>query len=138
MHNCGTCGHDCQGGTCMGSACQPVFLAAGTEAALGIAIDATNVYWTEIIGHVYSAPLTGGAATKLGNTGAGAYGIALVGNTLYVTSDGANVWRLSTTPGTPIQVASVPAGEGVTIAIAADASNVYFSTWSHASPPCVV
>jgi hypothetical protein len=44
--NCGSCGHDCQGGTCMTGACQPVVLAAGQSSPQGIAVDSKNVYWT--------------------------------------------------------------------------------------------
>jgi hypothetical protein len=43
--NCGACGHDCLGGSCAAGACQPVTLATAT-APQGVAVDATNVYWT--------------------------------------------------------------------------------------------
>ncbi len=46
--NCGACGHDCQGGACLGSACQPVTIASGQMQASGIAVDASNVYWTTL------------------------------------------------------------------------------------------
>jgi hypothetical protein len=47
-HNCGTCGHDCQGGACQGGACVPLppgVLASGLIAPVSVAVDSANVYW---------------------------------------------------------------------------------------------
>jgi hypothetical protein len=47
-HNCGTCGHDCNGGACDLGACVPLppgALATGLIAPVSVAVDATNVYW---------------------------------------------------------------------------------------------
>ena len=45
--NCGACGHDCMGGTCLAGSCQPVSVGAAIEPnAQGLFVDATNVYWT--------------------------------------------------------------------------------------------
>ena len=43
--NCGACGHDCLGAPCSGGRCSPTVLAAGAPAHL--AVDGTNVYWTD-------------------------------------------------------------------------------------------
>jgi len=48
--NCGTCGHSCLGGTCVGGSCQPYTVASGARAQ-DLALDASNVYWTD-----YSSP----------------------------------------------------------------------------------
>ena len=45
--NCGACGHDCMGGTCVAGRCQPVGVGAATEPnAQGLFVDKANVYWT--------------------------------------------------------------------------------------------
>ncbi len=50
-HNCGSCGHDCDGGACQGGACVPLpegVLASGLVAPVSITVDATNVYWLSV------------------------------------------------------------------------------------------
>jgi len=43
--NCGACGHNCLGAPCSGGRCLPTVLSAGTPSH--IAVDGTNVYWTD-------------------------------------------------------------------------------------------
>lgn len=60
--NCGACGHDCLGGACKGSTCQPLELATGQAMAWGIAVDALRVYWSnQGSGEILSLPLSGGS-----------------------------------------------------------------------------
>lgn len=42
--NCGRCGHNCQGGTCVGGMCQAYRLAAIHDGAVGIAVNETTVF----------------------------------------------------------------------------------------------
>lgn len=61
-HNCGACGHSCQGGACQAGACVPLapgILASGQQTPAGIVVDANNVYWVN-------------RGTQSGATGAGA------------------------------------------------------------------
>ena len=44
--NCGACGHSCLGGDCAAGICQPIVLSSAQNFPTGIAVDATNVYWT--------------------------------------------------------------------------------------------
>jgi hypothetical protein len=44
--NCGACGHDCLGGGCNKGACMPITLSEGELTPSAIALDATQVYWT--------------------------------------------------------------------------------------------
>jgi hypothetical protein len=44
--NCGRCGHSCLKGTCMAGVCQPFVLSTGYFGTRDLAVDATNVYFT--------------------------------------------------------------------------------------------
>jgi hypothetical protein len=63
--NCGTCGHDCLGGTCEAGACRPVVLATGQSPGT-LVVDDTHVYWTvygngaQNAGAIRSIPKAGG------------------------------------------------------------------------------
>src|SRR3990172_7146202 len=48
--NCGACAHDCGGGACKSSVCQPVKLVALTTIGYGIAVDDATVFWTSPFG----------------------------------------------------------------------------------------
>lgn len=82
--NCGRCGHDCAGGTCMGSVCQPVIISTGLGAPTGLAVDATTVYVTMYeTGAVVGFPKAGGAGTPLASNEIRASGVAVSGTTLF-------------------------------------------------------
>lgn len=124
--NCGTCGHDCLGGTCASGACAPTFLSnaggSGNGASPhGIAVDSTTVYWTDWLGGtVLSVPKIGGTATTLA-TASHPIDIAIDSTTLYFTDDSGQ--------------AAVPlSGGGVTrlspnrgFGIALNASSIFFT-----------
>ncbi|PKN32099.1 MAG: hypothetical protein CVU63_20515, partial [Deltaproteobacteria bacterium HGW-Deltaproteobacteria-20] len=57
--HCGTCGHNCLGGTCASSYCTAWTLATTTNYASRIAVNATHVYFTDKTG-VYRVPIGGG------------------------------------------------------------------------------
>lgn len=62
--HCGRCNHSCLGGTCASSQCQPVTLATRSR-PYDLALDATNVYWTDkgggaLLPDVSTVPKAGG------------------------------------------------------------------------------
>ncbi len=70
--NCGRCAHDCMGGACTASKCQPAKLFSGALATWALAVDGTNIYFSDInAGAIYTmaknapAPST---ATKIADT----------------------------------------------------------------------
>lgn len=52
--NCGSCGHDCQGGECREGQCQPVIIAYDQLYPSYIVVDAKNIYWTNRGSALYS------------------------------------------------------------------------------------
>src|SRR5580700_3719429 len=62
--NCGSCGHSCLGGGCNAGACLPITLVSGAAVvgSIGLAVDATSVYWTNQNG-------ASSAINKIGKTG---------------------------------------------------------------------
>jgi hypothetical protein len=126
--NCGTCGHDCLGGTCAMSACQPVVLATGQNDPLIVALDGSNVYWTTYgnlsgtdLGDVWECAKAGCAMSpkNLVPNANIPYGLSVVGATLYYDTYGANTVMSCTLPGcaTPDMLASStngPNGLGAT------------------------
>ncbi len=82
-NNCGACGHSCNGGTCQASACQPVVLALGQNTPQGIAVDASNVYWTTQDGNVLKVPIDGGNPTPLASGQMNPFGITVDATRVY-------------------------------------------------------
>lgn len=58
--NCGRCGRSCLGGTCEAGACSIVTVADNEPSPQGLAVDGTNVYWTNTggSGDVEKCPLS--------------------------------------------------------------------------------
>lgn len=70
--NCGSCGHDCQGGECREGQCQPVIIAQKQLMPTYIVVDAKNLYWTNrgstfssVDGSVMKMPIRGEAALTI-------------------------------------------------------------------------
>jgi hypothetical protein len=130
-NNCGACGHDCQGGACTSSQCQPLELSSSTN-AFAITVDSTNLYWGDGSGGVHRVALTGGAGVYLANVGVLTAGIAVVGSTLYVSDGDESIYSLpAISGGTPKLLDTINLGAvGQANALAADANNIYYDSWT--------
>ena len=92
--NCGACGHDCMGGTCLAGSCQPISVGAVVEpSAQGLFVDATNVYWTNTGpgGQIKKCAIGGcaGAPTALAAGLSSPNAVLAAGNDVFWTNFGA-------------------------------------------------
>jgi hypothetical protein len=55
-HNCGKCGHDCQGGACVMGVCQPVLMTDDELFPHTLAADDARVYWANVTDVDYGDP----------------------------------------------------------------------------------
>jgi hypothetical protein len=131
-HNCGACGHDCQGQPCQKGLCQPTTLASSLSAPWGIAVGTTNVYWANSgDGTVMTVPLAGGVTPTTLATGQG--------TPLGVVLDTADAYWVDNAGGVVLQCAlggcgGVPRvlsnGLSTPWGIAVDSTSVYWTAGS--------
>ncbi len=127
-NNCGACGNSCgTTGACSFGHCVTV-LAKGVSSSLGVAVDATSLYYTSPAdGKVYSMPLAGGTPVSLTTSGQSpsAYDITLVGGTLFwSTYNSGGILKVPVTGGAALPVFS---GGQVIQGIANDGTSVYWA-----------
>ena len=129
--HCGACEHGCQGGDCSQSVCQSRLLAT-TPHAIGIAVSATHVYWTDIqTDAVMWMPIGGGAAAPLVDAnidpGVGIrdpWDVEIQGSQVFWTESGdTQVWSAGLDGGNPLMLADQALGP---TALTLDAMNAYF------------
>jgi hypothetical protein len=128
--SCGACGHDCQGGGCVDSECQPVVVAAGLKDPFDIAIAGSSVFVTSFLGgDLVKVPLLGtnAKATTLvpsdGQTALG--GIAVDDTDVYWGTSAGDIRKISQSGGQPSTIAS---GQGGLLAVAVAGDSLYWVT----------
>lgn len=132
--NCGACGHDCEGAVCLDGLCQPQILASSQPMPNAVAVDAQNVYFTNILGvqgkpgDVRQVPLAGGSTSTLWSGGT-PEGVVADAAWVYFTN-AAMTGTVSKVPiggGTATPLSSPAQGGSGPQGIALDAGNVYWT-----------
>ena len=145
-HNCGTCGHDCQGGLCNAGKCQPLAISTNQSSPLGIAVDADNVYWTQYRsngnGAILSCSINGcnNTPTALATGQYSPWSVAVDSTSVYWTEQGAGTVRKCAIGGCSNNPATLVSHQSVPYGIAVDATNVYWinSTTSGSLMECAI
>lgn len=104
----------------------PTILASGFSHPIGIAVDSTNVYWTDTYSDtVNKVSINGGTVTTLASGFGDPIGIVVDSANVYWTEyDGGTVKKVSINGGTPITLAS---GLNEPFGITVDSTNVYWT-----------
>jgi hypothetical protein len=103
--NCGACGLDCGSDPCSAGTCVPLVLATPSLKPEDLAVDATDVYYTEkFAGEIRSVP-KGGGPTTLVATASQPRSVAVDADNVYWTELAA-VKQLSKMGGAPVTLAS--------------------------------
>ena len=136
--NCGVCGHDCLGGACAGSKCQPAKVITGQGQPWAIRVDGSSIYWSDIFGSkgtIYKIAKLAvlGAPIKLAETADPlVYDLVIDGTDVYFSSgssgNGGFVERVPLSGGTKEVVSPGADPRGLSI----DATRVY---WSNGNAP---
>ncbi len=102
------------------------FGASPGGATIGIAADASGVYWSNDDGSVWKAGSAGVAPHVIaGAIGKDLYTLALGAGAVYVADYGGALWKLGKDGSSPLVLATAPSG---VTAVAVDDSGVYFSS----------
>jgi hypothetical protein len=147
-HNCGACGHDCQGGSCASGACQPCVLVQETSVN-SIAIDGSDLYFsTEVYdsgsstsySNVAKVPLTGGTVTPLACGIQYASSVAVDASTIYfiqfLRNISGSVQSVPRAGGTPTTLATFPTSYPIGMIL--DGQSLYVSLFTAGGNSVVV
>lgn len=136
--SCGKCGHDCLGGTCAGSLCQPVVLASGQGSPYALTIDGTNVYWTTAFNGAVRLCAKGGCnntpTTLATNQQYPYYGIAVDGTNVYWTNYTAGQIQKCAISGCSGNPTTLVSGQANAAGLAVDSTSVYWSIYANGGP----
>lgn len=131
--HCGVCNRPCRGGQCVSGVCTPAVIAQGVITPLGIAVDATHVYWTSStdsgsIERIAKAVLGAGQQPEKFEVNAGIQpkGIAVNATTVYWTTF-TNLYRKPKVGGMAFEQAPGLPTDGIWWISATD-SAVYYSS----------
>jgi len=125
-----TTGLACTGGSCQSTSTGAPTTLAANEVGFYMAVDATNVYWSSLVGTIKKVPLNGGTVVTLASGQSSPYKLVVDATNVYWVNygTGANDGAVMSVPiagGTPTQLAGA---QGSPVGIAVDGSYVYWTT----------
>ena len=124
--NCGRCGHDCLGGSCVDSRCQPTLFQSENDQPVGLATDGSDLFWTTFNGHVRATCLDGrGAVREVAKIGAQGGYLDLDATFVYAATYGDN--RIVRVPKAGGSVETIMTCEGACLGLVVAGGGVYFT-----------
>ena len=135
-NNCGRCGRSCGAGVCAQGRCPLTTIYATQPRPVGVAVDATNVYWTTYgdgtTGAVSKGILAGGVSpTVVASSLQYVGGIAVAGGQIIWAEGGATdgSGKISKSPTGSVSLGTIATGENYPISVISDGTNVYWTAY---------
>jgi hypothetical protein len=116
--NCGRCGHDCLGGSCVSSKCQPGVVVDSQPGVFGVAITKDEVFWSTPDGLISKKPRAGGAVQVIATSQVNPQHVTTTLTHVYWASEGTGTIRRAPLDGGTVETAldSLSAPTGVSLA----------------------
>jgi hypothetical protein len=84
--NCGSCGHDCAGGSCRTGSCLPAAIVTSADPIRAMGISSSYLVWATVAPEIFRSSLDGSGAQSILSPGADVSELVVAGTDIYYTT----------------------------------------------------